>query len=122
MSPRACFFFSQKHEISRNGVVPHEGYEYMHAPHMYDLDNWPNKKLFVGSMVGGIVVGCVLEATVTRSPVGDGDEMIADISHNYCTEYGQVIASHDSSLAPCSCTACASKDTRPGYLPCCAVG
>jgi hypothetical protein len=44
-------------KISRNGQVAHDGYEYLHAPVMYDLVNWPGKKSFVAATVAGITLG-----------------------------------------------------------------
>lgn len=44
--------------MSRNGAVPHgPEFDYVHAPHMYNLDAWPGKKAFVASMVAGITLG-----------------------------------------------------------------
>jgi len=40
--------------VSRNGAVPHDGYEFLHSQHMYDLVHWPGKRAFVRNMVFGI--------------------------------------------------------------------
>ena len=49
-------FPSQEAKVSRNGQVQHDGFEFLHAPGMYDLSTagWPGKKAFVAATVFGI--------------------------------------------------------------------